>query len=106
MNPNASINIPINGQPSNTITNPTTNNTVPFHFFLWKKKETVLRIPITRVTPPIKSNCKIMLSQLGHVALTFPIARSALSKNMMIPKKIKNIPNNVRPMPISVVGKH
>lgn len=33
--------------------------------------------------------------------LTFPIARSALSKNRIIPKKRKNTPNPVKPIPIS-----
>ncbi len=34
--------------------------------------------------------------------LTFPIARSALSKNKIIPKKRKNTPKPVNPIPISV----
>lgn len=33
--------------------------------------------------------------------LTFPIARSALSKNRIIPKKRKNTPKPVNPIPIS-----
>lgn len=33
--------------------------------------------------------------------LTFPIASSALSKNRIIPKKRKNTPNPVKPIPIS-----
>lgn len=65
--------MPMNGQPSSTITNPITKNKVPFHFFLWKKKETVLRIPITRVTPPIKSNCTINLVNLDTFHLHFPL---------------------------------
>lgn len=35
-------------------------------------------------------------------ALTFPIARSALSKNRIIPKNRKNTPKPVSPIPISV----
>lgn len=34
--------------------------------------------------------------------LTFPMARRALSKNSIIPKKRKNTPNPVSPIPISV----
>lgn len=34
--------------------------------------------------------------------LTFPMARRALSKNSTIPKKRKNTPNPVSPIPISV----
>lgn len=40
-----------------------------------------------------------------QLTLTFPIARSALSKNSIIPKKRKNTPNPVKPIPISVKQK-
>lgn len=42
------------------------------------------------------------ISTVQRQILTFPIARSALSKNRIIPKKRKNTPKPVSPMPISV----
>lgn len=38
--------------------------------------------------------------------LTFPIARRALSKNRIIPKKRKNTPKPVNPIPISAGHTH
>lgn len=38
--------------------------------------------------------------------LTFPIARRALSKNRIIPKKRKNTPKPVNPIPISAGRTH
>lgn len=47
----------------------------------------------TRVTDSKKS---------GIQTLTFPMARRPLSKNNIIPRNEKNIPNPVSPNPISV----
>ena len=44
----------------------------------------------------------IIQFEMFRFLLTFPMARRALSKNSIMPKKRKNTPNPVSPIPISV----
>lgn len=62
------------------------------------QKENIIITGIFEIRQITCFNCEIITNQL-----TFPMARRALSKNSIIPKKRKNTPNPVSPMPISVV---
>jgi len=49
------------------------------------------------------SKTELMVNTYMHgMALTFPMARNPLSKKKTIPKNEKNMPNPVKPNPISV----
>lgn len=78
--------MPIKGQPIRTTNTPPRKNPVAFILCFWKKNLNVLSKPITKAKPATNK--------------TFPIANSALSKKRIIPKKRKNTPNPVNPIPI------
>lgn len=109
------------GQPSRTTKTPPKKKLVAFALCLWKKNLNVRSRPMTKDRPETKRICtdskgvrnnhrcdRCHVSYGGNTVnrliyqRTFPMARRALSKNSIIPKKRKNTPNPVSPIPISV----
>lgn len=78
--------MPITGQPRSTTKIPPRKKPVAFILCFWKKNLNVLSKPIAKDKPATNK--------------IFPIARSALSKNRIMPKNRKNTPNPVKPIPI------
>lgn len=74
------------GQPIRTTNTPPRKKLVAFALCLWKKNLNVRSKPMTKDKPETNR--------------MFPMARRALSKNSIIPKKRKKTPKPVSPMPI------
>lgn len=104
------------GQPTRTTNTPPRKKLVALALCLWKKNLNVRSRPMTKDRPDTNRICQKtkekqtdmiqtkeergLVSSLND-QLTFPMARRALSKKSIIPKKRKNTPNPVSPIPIS-----
>ena len=111
MNPYASTHMPRIGQPKRTTRMPPKKAAEPLTLCHWKKNRNVRSRPITNASPLRNKICKADKNKsqisgayspnLAMKQLTFPMARSPLSKSKSTPRKRNATPKPARPTPIS-----